>query len=343
MQRAPSPRPSFLSRLLVLVGVVVAAAASSLAVAAQPRPLIALSTNSYDFGTVAQGTKVVHEFHVTNKGDADLVIERLAASCGCTATQLSAPTIKPGASEKVRVTFDTTGFIGDKTKSVLISSNDTNNPEVTVTLKGKVLSSYTVEPARVDFGEIFPSAPPASRRKEVTFSVAEGTDLKITKVTSLSKYLVASPVVSSANKATVSIEILPTAPQGEFRDRVIFELDGGRSASVNVPVSASVKGDLSLNPGTISFGVLQGEAPVERRVQFGNKGQSPISIQSITTSNAAISASMIEVQPGRLGVLVVKVDPRRVSGDLKGTVDMATSHPTEQLLSLNVFGVFPPK
>lgn len=343
MQRAPSPRPSLRSRLLVVLGVLIAVASSSAEVVAEVRPIIALSTDSYDFGTVAQGTKVVHEFQITNKGNADLVIERLAASCGCTATQVSAPTIKPGASEKVRVTFDTSGFMGEKTKSVLITSNDTSNPEVTVFLKGKVLSSFTLEPARVDFGEIFPSSPLDSRRKEVTFSVAEGTDLKITKITSLSKYLVASPVVSSTNKATVSIEILPTVPQGEFRDRVIFELDGGRRASVNVPVNASVKGDLRLNPGTASFGVLQGDAPVERRVQFENKGSSPIAIQSITTSNSAISASMIEVQPGRLGVLVVKVDPRRVSGDLKGTVDLTTNHPTESLLSLNVSGVLPPK
>jgi hypothetical protein len=233
--------------------------------------------------------------------------------------------------------------MGEKTKSVLIASNDTNNSEVTVTLKGRVLSSFTLEPARVDYGEIFPSSPLAARRKEVTFSVAEGTDLKITKITSLSKYLVASPVVSSANKATISIEILPNVPKGEFRDRVIFELDGGRRASVNGPVNASVKGDLRLNPGTVSFGVLQGDAPVERRVQFENKSPSPIAIQSITTSNSAISASMIEVQPGRLGVVVVKVDPRRVSGDLKGTVEMTTNHPTESLISLNVSGVLPPK
>ncbi|MEY4668895.1 MAG: hypothetical protein RL518_1594 [Pseudomonadota bacterium] len=309
----------------------------------QPRPVLALTSNSYDFGTVAQGTKVVHEFEVKNTGTADLVIQRLSPSCGCTATQLASPIIKPGASEKVRVTFDTTGFMGDKTKTVAIASNDTNNPEVTVTIKGQVLSSYTVEPSRVDFGEIFPSSLSSARQKQVTFSIAEGSELKITKVTSLSKYLVTSPVTTQANRATVTIEILPTVPLGEFRDRVIFELDGGRRAAVNVPVNASVKGDIRLNPGTISFGVVEGQRPLERRVQFENKGQNPVSIESITTSNAAISASMVTVQPGRLGVLIVKVDPREVVGDLKGTVDVRTNHPNESVVSLNVFGVLPPK
>ena len=319
------------------------ATASGREAIAEAHPVISLSSNSYDFGTVAQGTKVVHEFEVKNTGNADLVIQRVSPSCGCTATQLASPIIKPGASEKMRVTFDTSGFMGDKTKSVLIASNDSTNPELVVTIKGQVLSSYTVEPSRVDFGEISPSSPPDARQRQVAFSVAEGSDLKITKVTSLSKYLVASPVSTQANRATVTIEILPTAQLGEFRDRVIFELDGGRRASVNVPVNASVKGDLRLNPGAVSFGVLEGQTPLERRIQFENKGRNPVTIESITTSNPAVSASMVTVQPGRLGVLVVKVDPRRVSGDLKETVEVRTNHPTESLLALNVFGVQPPK
>jgi len=343
MQRSSSSRPSLRSRLLVLVSALAVGVVSAHEAASEAQPLIALSSTSYDFGTVAQGTKVVHEFEVKNKGNADLVIQRLSPSCGCTATQLASPIIKPGASEKVRVTFDTSGFIGDKTKSVLIASNDTSTPEVVVTLKGQVLSSYTVEPARVDFGEIFPSAPLTTRQREVSFSIAQGSDLKITKITSLSKHVVASPVSAQGSRATVTIEILPTAPLGEFRDRVIFELDGGRRASVNVPVNASVKGDLRLNPSTVSFGVVDGKAPLERRVQFENKGRSPVTIQSITTSNPAVSASMVTVQPGRLGVLVINVDPRRVSGDLKDTVELKTNHPSESVLSLNVFGVQPPK
>lgn len=343
MQRAHLSRPSFVSRLLVVIGALVVGISCPSQVGAEGRPVISLSSNSYDFGTVAQGTKVTHEFEVRNTGNADLVIQRLSPSCGCTATQLASPIIKPGASEKVRVTFDTSGFMGDKTKSVVIASNDASNPELVVTIKGQVLSSFTVEPARVDFGEISPSSPLATRQKQVAFSVAEGSELTISKVTSLSKNLVASPVSAQGNRATVTIEILPTAPLGEFRDRVVFELDGGRRASVNVPVNASVKGDLRLNPSTISFGVLEGDAPLERRIQFENKGRDPVSIQAITTSNSAISASMINVQPGRLGVLVVKVDPRRVTGDLKETVEVKTNHPTQSSLSVNVFGVQPPK
>lgn len=310
---------------------------------AEARPSLSLDATTYDFGTVAQGSKVVHEFEIKNTGKADLVIQRVAPSCGCTATQLASPVIRPGSAEKVRVTFDTSGFIGDKTKTVLIASNDPQNPEKVITLKGRVVSTYSVEPSRLDFGEISPSSPLTDRQKEVSFSVTEGSDISITKITSLSPYLVASPVTTQGNKAVVKIEILPNAPKGEFRDRVVFELDGGRIASINVPVNAAVKGDIRLSPETISFGVVDGVVPLERRVQFENRSPKAVSIQSITTSDSALSANLIQVQPGRQGVLVVKVDPKRVSSDLKATVDVKTSHPTESVVSLNVFGVLPPK
>ena len=326
-----------------LMATVVGFVAVPAVVVAEGRPVISLGTQVYDFGSVAQGAKVVHEFEIKNSGTADLIIQRLSPSCGCTATQLTTPVVRPGATEKVRVTFDTSGFLGDKTKTVLIASNDSESPEKVFTLKGRVVTGFSVEPSRVDFGEISPSLPLSARQREITFSVAEGTELKITKISSLSNYLVASPVVTQENKAVVKVEILPTVPKGEFRDRIIFELDGGKRAAVNVPVNASVKGDLRLSPGTLSCGVVEGTQPLERRVQIENKGTQPVAIKDISTSDSALSASMIQVQPGRQGVLVVKVDPRRVTGDLKATVDVQTDHPSETLLSLNVFGVQPPK
>jgi Protein of unknown function (DUF1573) len=334
---------SFPRSIAVALGCMLAVASSALTARAEARPSISLDETTHDFGTVAQGSKVVHEFQIKNTGKADLVIQRVAPSCGCTATQLASPVIKPGSAEKVRVTFDTSGFIGDKTKTVLIASNDPQNPEKTVTLKGRIVSTYSVEPSRLDFGEVSPSSPLAARQREISFSVSEGADISITKISSLSPYLVASPVTTQGNKAVVKVEILPNAPKGEFRDRVVFELDGGRIASINVPVNASVKGDIRLSPDTISFGVVDGSEPLERRVQFENKGPKAVSIQSITTSDSALSANLIQVQPGRQGVLVVKVDPRRVSSDLKATVEVKTSHPTETVVSLNVFGVLPPK
>lgn len=310
---------------------------------AQAKPILSLDSVSHDFGTVAQGTKVVHDFVIKNTGKSDLVVQRVAPSCGCTATQLASPIIKPGATEKMQVSFDTSGFVGEKTKTVLITSNDADNPEQVVTLRGRVSASYSVNPARIDFGDISSSSSEESRQREVTLSIENGSNLSITKITSLSPHLKTTVISQQENKAVVRVEVAASAPQGELRDRVLFELDRGRIASINVPINASIKGDLRFSQKTISFGVVEGDEVLERRIQFENKGAHPVKIEEITTSSPGLTASMVEVQPGRQGVLVVKLDPKLISGDLKATVDVKTDDPSESVVSLNVFSVAPPR
>jgi hypothetical protein len=43
-------------------------------------PIITLKEEQYQFGEVLQGTTAEHEFEITNTGDAELVIERIAPS-----------------------------------------------------------------------------------------------------------------------------------------------------------------------------------------------------------------------------------------------------------------------
>ncbi len=128
-----------------------------------------------------------------------------------------------------------------------------------------------------------------------------------------------------------------------MRDRIVFEFVDDRRAPVNVPVIASVKGDLRVSPATISFGVIEGREVLERRVRFENKSAQSVAIRSIRSSDSAVSASLIEVQPGKQGVVIVKVDPIRVRGDLKATVELNTTHPVENQIVLSVYGVQPPK
>jgi hypothetical protein len=139
------------------------------------------------------------------------------------------------------------------------------------------------------------------------------------------------------------VELSPDLPRGELRDRVVVEFEGGKIQPVNVPITASVRRDLRLVPSTVSFGVVQGTAPIERRVKLENSSKKPITFNLLAPKDPAVTASLVEVEDGKRGVLVVKVDPTKVQGDLKALVEIETSHPSEGRLSLNVFGIQPPK
>ncbi len=323
--------------------VFVLVALGSLGIACADSPGFTVVEPTYEFGAVPQGTLVVHEFEMKNTGTKDLQIQKITASCGCTAATVDASSVKAGEVGKIKVSFDTSGFSGAKTKTVEVLTSDSESPEFLLSLKGTVLPGVITEPRRIEFGELSPGGDQSRWSHDFSVAIQEGSELKISQVQTFAKYLRVSEIERSDRGGRFKIEVLPDAPRGELRDRVVVEFAGGRQQSVNIPVIGSIKGDLRLVPSTVSFGVIQGAQPLERRVRFENQAKQNVKVLSVVSSNPAVSASLIDVQAGRRGVLVVRVDPLLVTKDLRTTVDIETDHSTEPKLSLNVFGVLPPK
>lgn len=306
-------------------------------------PIAAVVEPSFNFGSVPQGQKVEHEFVVKNEGDADLVIQRIAPSCGCTAAAMSASAIKPGAAEKIKVTFNTAGFYGTKTKSVSVLTNARNQQEFTLRLQGAIVRDVTINPERIDLGEVAADTSQPLRSRQFTVEVSEGADRQIASVRSMSKFLQVQPKGAQGRVQQFEVALLPDAPRGEFRDRVLVEFKDPSHSAVNVPVNASVVGDVRLIPSTVSFGIISGDQMMERRVRFENTSKQEVSIQEIKSSHPAVAASVLPVAQGRRGVIVINVDPKKVNGDLKASLEVMTSHPDEKVVAVNVYGVLPPK
>lgn len=306
-------------------------------------PRVVVPESSYNFGSVPQGHRVVHEYELRNTGDGDLTIQRVSPGCGCTATTVSSNIVKPGGSEKIKVEFDTTGFSGVKTKSVQVLTNAVDKSELTLTLTGTVVKGVTLTPDRVDFGEVNASSSVATRTKEFTLETNEGSEIAVKGVKSYSPHISVRQLAAEPRKYKYSVELLPSAPKGELRDRVIVEFEGDKQSSVNVPVSANMLADLRVTPATVSFGIVGGTTVLERRVRFENSSGRKVAVSAIESSHPAVSASLVEVEAGKKGVLVVKLDPSRMQGDIKANLDLTTDHPEDRVISLSVYGMQPPR
>ncbi len=304
---------------------------------------LVVSEKTYEFGSVPQGARVVHEFVLQNKGSADVQLQKFTPSCGCTAASVDTSLIKPGESGKVRVEFDTAGFSGSKVKTVEVLTSDPDAPEITLTLRGTVVPGVSAEPRRIEFGELSSGKDPNNWAKEFTIALTKGTELKIEKVSSYSKFLAVTQVGGAEGSQVYKVELSKDAPRGEFRDRVVVQFQGDKQSSFNIPVTASLRGDLRVVPSTVSFGVIEGSEAIERRVRWENSSKDKVVVREVVSSHPAVTASFIEIQPGSKGVIVIKVDPSKVASDLRGTVEVKSDHPTEGSLMVNVFAVSPPK
>lgn len=87
-------------------------------------PRISIEPVSFDFGQALQNKTLTKEFSLKNFGGADLLIEGVSTTCGCTVGQLETKVIKPGASVPLRVSLETRNYSGVVQRAVLVRSND---------------------------------------------------------------------------------------------------------------------------------------------------------------------------------------------------------------------------
>lgn len=78
----------------------------------------------HDFGNVGPDTDNITEFTVTNTGDKPLIIEDVAASCGCTMPKKPEGPISPGESDVIEVKFHPKpGQKNEIIKTVTVTAN----------------------------------------------------------------------------------------------------------------------------------------------------------------------------------------------------------------------------
>ena len=105
---------------------------------AAPAPRLAVEPASFDFGRVLPERTLNREFSLRNFGSADLAIERVSTTCGCTAALLDDKVVKPGGRATLRVTLETRSYKGKIVRSVLIKSNDPRHPTTEIKLEATV-------------------------------------------------------------------------------------------------------------------------------------------------------------------------------------------------------------
>lgn len=93
----------------------------------------------WDFGEIAEGEIVEHDYTFTNTGKSDLIITDAKSTCGCTVPEKPKEPIPPGGSGKIKVRFNSRMKAGPQSKTIRISANTHPKTVTEIKLKGVVL------------------------------------------------------------------------------------------------------------------------------------------------------------------------------------------------------------
>jgi hypothetical protein len=132
--------------LALIVGAALLLSLAGPGLAAKP-PKIKFDRDTWDFGKVKPGASLTYEFTFKNDGGTKLNIKSVETSCGCTAALVSANTVEPGQTGKIKVTFNVSGYSGPSTKFVYVDSDDPDQPRAQL----KIMANVEVAPGpRID-------------------------------------------------------------------------------------------------------------------------------------------------------------------------------------------------
>ena len=95
----------------------------------------------FDFGDIIEGELVSHNFIIINGGTNTLKIDRVKASCGCTAAIPAKTELIPNDSTSIKVEFNSAGRRGLQKKYVYVFSNDPETPQLRLSFSANIVDN----------------------------------------------------------------------------------------------------------------------------------------------------------------------------------------------------------
>ncbi len=296
-------------------------------------PILVVPTKIVDIGTVAQGVTVDAVFDLVNEGDAPLVIKAVRPTCGCTVAEYASE-IAAGATGQIKAKLDTKDFSGPVSKSILVMTDDPQNPTVTLVIKADIRPFVEILPRPlIRFNAVL------HEPMNQTFIVV-GADpkqtMKIKNVESSVPFIATSvrqlgedELVEGKSKSQyeVTISLTDDTPVGPVNAVLSVNTDLKEAPTVPVKVYGVVRALIHVTPAQVQFGSVESKArPGRNLIVVNNRTDGArIEITGATVDDPAFAAQVATIEEGRRYQVTVTVKPDADPGSRDATLTLATT------------------
>lgn len=295
-------------------------------------PKFVARQNVYDFGTIKEGQKVIHDFIVENGGEEQLVFDA-SGTCDCTTIVISATQVAPGATTSIRFIYDSKNVDGHDEESLKVVTNDPQLPLATLTLRGEVNRTFVVDPSVLSFGAIGRDER-ATRTIRISAKDMTG-ELKISQI-GCERPEIKTQVKSGSDEHEKVIEVAVDAlalPPGRLETKLDLHTNYGERGVIQVPVDVEVKGSIRVEPEILAL----------RRLDAGAGGAGTVTVSAldevtrfhITGTEYLLDTGQepqVTVQESKAAQayqITVKFTPGLTAGFHRGQVKLKTDNPQQ--------------
>ena len=262
-------------------------------------PKIHFATNSYDYGRQVAGTRINYTFAFTNIGDQVLEVPSAQGSCHCTTAGDWSKRVEPGQAGVIPVTFDSSGFSGQMTRTVTVTCNDKTQPTVVLQLTGTIWKPIEVSPAMA----YFTVPPDAASAPSTVIRIVSNLELPLTVFPPESN----SPnftAVLKTNEPGKSFEVVITAvppfASGSVQGQIVLKTSSTATPVISIPAMAHIQPAITVTPPQISLPAPPFAAPVTNTLTIQNAGTNVLKLSDAAVNAKDVAVQISEPQPGRL-------------------------------------------
>lgn len=291
-------------------------------------------STEHDFGRVARGTQLTHQFTLTNTTGRDLRIKRVRVSCNCTKASATDRKLRPGESAAINAVMETSGFQGAKSVTIFVQLDRPRGTEIPLRISCTSVGNIASSINEVDFGIV---AAGTGAQKKLQLDYAGASDWQITAVDYGSPHLQAEVVEvqrdSSAIRYELVIGLKPDAPPGKLEDRIRLHTNNASAPIVLVDVHAKVEADLEVAPKTLPLKGATAGSEITRN--FVIKGQEPFRIVGVEETSIDVQVRCAPVaRESQLVVVSFKVPAD--AGQIPDEIELVTDLENGKTLAIPI-------
>lgn len=332
-------------------------------------------TTKYDFGAIKEEEGVVStSFEFINSGKGPLIIQRVVSSCDCAVVEWPKEPIIPGASGKVKVSFNPVGRIGKFEKLITVYSN-AETSTVVLFINGlvrerqktvdeiynRVIGNFRFKTVHAALGQIFNNQ---TKVDTIEFIYTGSEPVKIGANLSNTPFLRVSfvPVLLKTNERGLLIIAYDANVKNDWGflvDRFGLTQNEKDISGAMITVSATIEEDfdnlddtqkakapkIDLPSENFDFGEVKEGDLVEKEFDFTNAGKSDLIIRKIKASCGCTTVEPADkvVKPGKSSSFKASVRTNGFSGRIAKTVNVITNDPVNPSITIRITGNVLPK
>lgn len=301
----------------------------------------------HDFGRIEDGDPVECDFKFTNVGSGLLVIANVHPGCGCTVTQLDKKEYKPGESGSIKARFDPKGKGGMQSKSITVTCNDRNSPQLFLTLKADIQQRVKLDPMFLTFEAVDKGV----GATKIVHVMGVKPDFSIGEIKIVPEGVFAGKVVGKPTKTKdgdremtsvdVEISIRKDAPVGRHNASISFMTNDTKATNANIGVGGEVLGELNLSPARVSLGVVVEGSPFSGELKISRRDSKAFKVKATDLRTIAGQAVDITVEPSTPAAdsVVLKLSGKAPMGNIRytGELVITTDVPGEETIRVPVY------